>query len=494
MVYGVLGPRRISAMPAGGDFAFGPCQLDTRAKQLVRHGAPVELSPRQFDILHALVSRAGEILSKDLLVTIGWRDVIVGDSSVEKMIFQLRQRLDADDAQRYIKTVPRRGYQFVSEVTRIERRQRDDDLAALLAPHRAWTEGLAALETLERTQIAHARATFERLIVQHAGQALFHIGLANACVMQFEATRTDAAPDADALRLAAAHAHEACRLSPDLAEAWATLGFVLERMGRREEALAALARAVMLEPDNWRHQFRLAAASWGEARLRAARRTLAQCPHLPMAHFLAASVYVARDAAGQAERELDAALAIVEAESREPTRFSAVALHWCKGLLLLGRGAVDEAMAAFGRELALEARGHVYARECAANTWYAIGACHLARGNRDAAREAFGEALARVPRHPMAHAGRAILDADGGVPSLSSPDGGSVPVDLAVAHAARLVWAGDAAGAATVFTAALAAAPPGNAGWLLPIEPLLGVSRSRDVWTPALAALHLRAR
>lgn len=131
----------------------------------------------------------------------------------------------------------------------------------------------------------------------------------------------------------------------------------------------------MLEPDNWRHQFRLAAGSWGEARLRAARRALVQCPHLPMAHFLAASVYVARDAAGQAEREVDAALAIVEAESRESARFSTVALHWFKGLLLFARGSTDEAMAAFDRELALEARGQIYARECAANTWYTIGAC-----------------------------------------------------------------------------------------------------------------------
>lgn len=84
------------------------------------------------------------------------------------------------------------------------------------------TEGLAALETLERTQVSHARATFQRLVAQHAGQATFHVGLANACVMQFESTRTDAAPDIDALRLAAAHAQEACHLSPDLAEAWAT--------------------------------------------------------------------------------------------------------------------------------------------------------------------------------------------------------------------------------------------------------------------------------
>ena len=63
-----------------------------------------------------------------------------------------------------------------------------------------------------------------------------------------------------------------------------------------------------------------------------------------------------------------------------------------------------------------------------------------------------------------------------------------------MAHAARLVWTGDVPGAVLILTAALSCAPPGNGGWLLPIEPLLGVRQARGVWTPALAALHLRAR
>ena len=71
-----------------------------------------------------------------------------------------------------------------------------------------------------------------------------------ACAMLFEASRTDPAPDADALRLAERHARHACALDPDLAEAWATLGFVLERTGRRQDALTTLERAVALEPDN----------------------------------------------------------------------------------------------------------------------------------------------------------------------------------------------------------------------------------------------------
>jgi Flp pilus assembly protein TadD len=71
------------------------------------------------------------------------------------------------------------------------------------------------------------------------------MGMASACAMQFESRRTDPTPHTEALK----------------AEAWATLGVVLERTGTCADALAALQRAVTLEPDNWRHQVRLALGS-----------------------------------------------------------------------------------------------------------------------------------------------------------------------------------------------------------------------------------------
>jgi DNA-binding winged helix-turn-helix (wHTH) protein len=473
-------------------FAFGPCLLDTRSRSLTREGEPVALSTYQYRVLHLLVLQAGVALSKDALISAGWRGTAVGDNSLAKLVGQLRHRLDKNDPNRYIKAVPRRGYQFVAAVTPVLGPEGDPELELMLAPHRAWMEGRVALESLQCDRIGRARATFQRLLEQHPGDATYHIGMANACVMQFEATRTDPAPDADALRLAAAHAQHACRLSPDLAEAWATLGFVLERTGRRDDAIAALQRAVALEPDNWRHQVRLSLGSWGETRLRSARRALAECPHLPMAHWLAASVFVARDALDRAEREVDCGLETAAMESPEASPFSVVALHWLKGLLCLARGADDEAMESFDRELSLESRGHLYSREAAANTWYAKGACLLRQGDREAARAAFREAVARVSRHSMAHAGLAIVDDH---PFVATPGPAAPgPVDLSVASAARLAWAGDVPGAVRIATAALGTAPPGNGGWLLPIEPLLHVRHAREPWTPALAALHLRAR
>jgi tetratricopeptide (TPR) repeat protein len=318
-----------------------------------------------------------------------------------------------------------------------------------------------------------------------------HVGLANACALAFEATRAGATPDAGARDLALSHAREACRLNPQYGEAWATLGFVLECGGNQTDALAALRRAVTLEPDNWRHHVRLAYASWGEDRLRAARQALALLPDCAMAHWLIASVFVARGALTQAERELDAALTMLADEPRMPERFSVVALHWLKGLLLHARGDDDGAMAMFERELALESRGQLYARECCANAWYAIGACRLRRGDDAGAREAFEQALARVPRHPMAHAGLALSTGATTCEMLDATSSSSM--DVAVARAALRVAADDVSGAAAIVAAALASAPAGNAGWLLPIEPLLNVAGAPDAWAPVLAALSARA-
>ena len=92
----------------------------------------------------------------------------------------------------------------------------------------------------------------------------------------------------------------------------------------------------------------------------------------------------------------------------------------------------------------------------------------------------------------MAHAGLAIANDE---PPLAGCDAGTPePIDHAVARAARLVHEGNIADAVHTVSTALSAAPPGNGGWLLPVEPLLGVRRNPDAWAPALAALHVRAR
>src|SRR5262249_17758038 len=153
--------------------------------------------------------------------------------------------------------------------------------------------------------------------------------------------------------------------------------------GQRLDAPAAVRRAVALEPDNWRHHFRLSFVRWGDERLTAAHRTLTLFPGFPLAHWLAATVHVARGALGAAEPELTAGLAGQLASPQDGTRFSAVALHWLLGLIHLSRGDSAQALQEFERELASEHSGHLYARECAANTRYAIRAIQGSTGSMD---------------------------------------------------------------------------------------------------------------
>jgi tetratricopeptide (TPR) repeat protein len=316
------------------------------------------------------------------------------------------------------------------------------------------------------------------------------VGLANAGIMQFEMTRSELEPDTAALAVAAEHAREACRLDPAYGEAWATLGFVLDRTGNHGDALAASRRAVSLEPDNWRHHLRLAYVSWGEERLREARRTLALLPGFPLAHWLAATVHVARQAFDQAERELIAGLGGPAGEVPE-TRFSGVALHWLLGLILLARGDESGADEQFRLELAGENSGQLYARECCANTWYAIGALRLHRGDRAGAESAFAETRARVPLHPLAAVALAGLRGGASVSGLQALSAAS-PLDVVLAQALAAALRGEVAVAATLVDAALAAAPAGSGCWTLPVEPMLRIGADAR-WQSALARLRNRA-
>jgi tetratricopeptide (TPR) repeat protein len=176
-----------------------------------------------------------------------------------------------------------------------------------------------------------------------------------------------------------------------------------------------------------------------------------------------------------------------------------VALHWLLGLIHLARGDETRALEEFELELSLESAGHLYARECCANTWYAIGALRLRQRRPADASAAFERALERMTTHPMARVGlvaAAAPDQGSGVrlaadPRTEEPD--RLSTEAAMVRAAQLVVTGDHVDAARLIDEALARAAPGNAGWLLPIEPLLHVTSHPDVWACPLAHLRNRA-
>jgi tetratricopeptide (TPR) repeat protein len=168
-------------------------------------------------------------------------------------------------------------------------------------------------------------------------------------------------------------------------------------------------------------------------------------------------------------------------------------LHWLLGLVLLARGEEEAALAEFERELANEGSGQLYGRECCANTWYAIGALRLRQRRTDEARAAFAQTLTRVPRHPFALCTLAMI------PHLSDVEGSFAMGEQGPLFEGRMAVAitrmlmGHTSDAVQALDRALASATPGNAGWLVPVDPLLHVSAAPEAWAPVLGRLRARA-
>jgi DNA-binding winged helix-turn-helix (wHTH) protein len=487
-------------VPPASAYAFGPYRIDAEQRRLSANDEPIVLPDRQFDILKLLIVRAGQVVPKDALIDAAWKDVAVGDNSLEQAISSLRRRLGpAPDGGSYIETLARRGYRFRVPVSAAPDRQTDDELAELLVPYRTFTEGRAAVETLERGAVGRARRAFADVVTAAPDYAPGHIGLANALALAFEATRVTDAPDLAALETAARHAQEACRLAPDSAEAWATLAFVRSRAGSID-GIAAARRAIALEPDNWRHHVRLAYASWGEERLRAARQGVGLLPGLGLAHWLAASVHVARRAFDAAIRELR--MGTDAHRPHDGERFGAVGLHLLLGLIALAQRDPATAERELERELERETAGHIYTHQACAAAWCAMGALHLEQARTGDAVAAFDRALELVPGHLTALAAMSVAaNANARTNARSRLDSrlaglrhrGAL-VDAAIGEAVVDALSGRSQGAPARLAAALREAPAGtSAGWTIPIEPLLRIQHAPEAWEEVLRVVANRA-
>jgi DNA-binding winged helix-turn-helix (wHTH) protein/TolB-like protein/Tfp pilus assembly protein PilF len=98
-------------------FEFGAFRLDAQERLLLRDGDLVPLTPKAFDMLLALVENSGRLLGKQELMQRLWPDSFVEEGSLAQNISLLRRALgESSEGQKFIETVPRRGYRFVASV------------------------------------------------------------------------------------------------------------------------------------------------------------------------------------------------------------------------------------------------------------------------------------------------------------------------------------------------------------------------------------------
>ena len=97
-----------------GPLAIDSLEIDRGSRQVTRAGRPVELTAKEFDLLHYLARQASQVVSRDTLGREVWRETARSttlDNVIDVHISRLRRKIDSDHPVKLIHTV--RGVGFV---------------------------------------------------------------------------------------------------------------------------------------------------------------------------------------------------------------------------------------------------------------------------------------------------------------------------------------------------------------------------------------------
>jgi len=97
--------------------AFGPFELDPDPGILRERDNEIPLDPKPFELLLYLVRHSGSVVSRRELLDVLWPQGDANEDAVVHCVVEVRRALgEATRSPRYLRTIPRRGYQLVAEV------------------------------------------------------------------------------------------------------------------------------------------------------------------------------------------------------------------------------------------------------------------------------------------------------------------------------------------------------------------------------------------
>jgi predicted ATPase/DNA-binding winged helix-turn-helix (wHTH) protein len=111
-------PKGKETAPKRGEaIVFAGFHLVPATRTLTKEGHPVPLGARAFDILIALIERAGQVVSKPALLSIVWPKTFIEESALRVHVAALRKALgDGESGTRLVVSIRGRGYMFAGEV------------------------------------------------------------------------------------------------------------------------------------------------------------------------------------------------------------------------------------------------------------------------------------------------------------------------------------------------------------------------------------------
>ena len=276
--------------------------------------------------------------------------------------------------------------------------------------------------------------------------------------------------------------------------------------GEQREAVESGRRAVALEPNDWRHLFRLGVAAWGQERLTCLGEVERRYPEFAHSYFSVAMVQVARGQLREAAQVLERGLDRADPGRVRSLRYPGSGLHWLLGLIKwTADGDRAGAREQFERELT-SGGSFLYAAEYSMNGLDGLGFLALDEGRAAEAEAMFSRALAAYPDHARSLIGRAMAcraqedttraaalmaHADRAIQELQSSN------RLREAATARACWqvaSGEGDAACETLLTMIEGAPAGTTGWNLPVEPWLAPIRGTSACQRVFARLAERAR
>jgi len=110
-------------IPAPARLRFGPFQFDIAARELSREGQPVHLQAQPAQVLAALLAHAGQVVTREELQRVVWgtETSVDFERSLNVCLAEMRRALgDSADSPRFIRTLPKLGYQFIASVADLD--------------------------------------------------------------------------------------------------------------------------------------------------------------------------------------------------------------------------------------------------------------------------------------------------------------------------------------------------------------------------------------
>lgn len=131
-------------------FSVGAWHVHPNTGTIVRGELEKRLQPKVMEVLLSLVSRPGDLVTREELLTDVWGERAVSDEPLTRCIGELRSAFEDSAAKpRYIETLPKRGYRLIAPVAESEdNRQSVFDVVSDHGRSRSWVIWIIALMVL----------------------------------------------------------------------------------------------------------------------------------------------------------------------------------------------------------------------------------------------------------------------------------------------------------------------------------------------------------